>query len=275
MKRALILCLLVLTGLSARSDTTVFPPLQPLNGGDFVSGNNLASADPFVKKTYVPALKANYPKINDVERSLFGKSYANQDILLRLARIEKSIFSTTYPDLSLAQRVDNIILNYNQMSQYPNISRAGLSQIEAKVFGRNYSQNPPQERIERLEQELLGAVQGGDLAQRYETLRTAAGNYNSVPTSGYYQNPLTTGQTGWKGLLGVLGSSLLGGGNLTGFTPSVDPYYSGLYGNGYNGFNDLGGINPGSGIYKGVRTNHGYSDSFRDYGSSSRVTILD
>jgi len=261
-------------------DTPYFPPLQPINGGGLLTENNMSDLqDPFLRKPAAPSTSVNYPKISEVERSLYGKAYTNQDISLRLARLEKSIFSTTYPNSTLSQRVDNIILNYNQMNQYPNISKTGLSRIEAKVFGRNYAQNDPQSRIERLEQELLGAVQEGDLASRYETLKTAVNSYNNNMAQNYYQDPLGTTPRGLKGLLGTLGSAVMGGGMMTGYTPSLDPFSTMGYGNntgyGNNNYATLGGSSPGYGMYNGNRSNCGYSDQYKDYGTGSRVTILD
>lgn len=274
MKRALFLCLTCVFLLNARcyADVVSFPPLEPMTDDSLLSGNQMQ--DPFVKNTYMPSQRVSYPKINDVERSLYGKIYPGQDILIRLARIEKSLFSTTYPNLTLAQRVDNIVANFNQINQYPNISKSGLSKMEARVFGRNYAQNDPQVRVERLEQQILGAVQEGNLEERYQTLQTAASNYNQP--SDYYQNPLGVAQGGWKAILGSIGAAMLGGGTLTGFTPSMDPFYNyNTYGNTCNP-NANGWFNTGGqGMYNGIRTNRGYSDTFRDYGSSSRVTILD
>lgn len=285
MKRALILCLFMTIGINAgHCDTPYFPPLQPTNGSDLLTENNLENLqDPSAKTPSAPIINVNYPKISEVERSLYGRVYANQDITLRLARLEKSIFSATYPNSTLSQRVDNIILNFNQINQYSNISKTGLSRIEAKVFGRNYAQSDPQSRIERLEQELLGAIQEGDLAKRYETVKTAANSYNNNMAQDYYQNPLGTAPRGLKGLLGTLGSAFMGGGMMTGYTPSLDPFSTMGYGNntgygnsyGNNNYANLGGSSPGYGMYNGNRSNFGYSDQYKNYGTGSRVTILD
>lgn len=293
MKRALFLCLFMAIGINAgHCDTPYFPPLQPINGGNLMTENNMAALqDPLAVPSVAQSANVNYPKISEVERSLYGRAYSNQDITLRLARLEKSIFSTTYPNSTLSQRVDNIILNFNQINQYPNISKAGLSRLEAKVFGRNYAQNDVQSRIERLEQELLGAVQEGDLTPRYETVKTAANSYNNNMAQQCYQNP-AAGRGGLRGILGVLGSAFVGNGMMTGYTPSMDPFfnnnnYGNSYGNGYgnnygnnygynnNNYSNLGGSSPGYGMYTGNRSNFGYSDQYKDYGTGSRVTILD
>ncbi|HNW25441.1 MAG TPA: hypothetical protein PLG15_03685 [Candidatus Gastranaerophilaceae bacterium] len=266
MKRAVILLVFYLFGTnSGFCDVTYFPPLQPL-------GTNANNA--FALRNYNQVNNADYQKITQIENSLYGKNFAYQDILIRLSRIEKNIFNRTYPNLSLSQRVDNIVANYNQTTQYPNISKNTLSKMEMKIFGQNYNGDSPEVRIERLEQQLLGAVQSGDITTRYTTLKTLAGNYNSNQYSqNYYSNPIVGTQGGWKGVLGSLGGMLLGGnGMMTGFTPPIDQYYG--YSNpSYLNYSSLG--NPGYGYYNGYRTNHGYYDRFNNYGSQTGVTILD
>lgn len=316
MKRALIVCLFWAISLNAGMNeglcaTPMFPPLQPLQPAGASDSGTQNLTEPFTKnpdqdsyeEQYLANSGANYPRISEIERSLYGQNFTKQDILLRLARIEKSIFSTSYPKMTLAQRVDNIVVNFNQINDFPNISKNTLSGIETKILKKNYTQNNTEERIERLEQQIFGATQSGELASRFETIKTAAKDYNSNPyMTDYNQTPFANTQKrgGWKNILGNIGSIMMGGGAMTGFTPSViDPFnnynngYSnnnttsynnnGLYSNGYNnnfnnnGLNNFASIgNPnGYGQYNGYRSNHGYSDSFKNYGSGSRVTILD
>ncbi len=263
MKRAVILLVFYLFSADLGfCDVTYFPPLQPLG----MNANNA-----FALRNYNQMNNADYQKITQIENSLYGKNFAYQDVLIRLSRIEKKIFNKTYLNLSLSQRVDNIVANYNQSVEYPNISKNILTKMEINIFGRNFNTDNSQTRIERLEQQVLGAVQSGDITTRYETLKTLAGNYNSnqySPT--YYSTPLTGTQGGWRGVLGSLGGMLLGGnGSMTGFTPPLDSYYT----TPYNNYASLG--SPGYGYYNGYRTNHGYYDRFNNYGSQTGVTILD
>lgn len=311
MKRALILCLFLAINANIEScSAAYFPPLQPLGGNNIQpalshGGSGVTSLpDPFARKPYSPSVTATYPKIDKIERSLYGSNFPTQDIMVRLSRIETSIFSTTYPDSPLVQRVDNIIANYNQINDYQMISKNILSKMETKILHQNYSKNDVQNRIERLEQQIFGAVQSGDIPTRYETLKTAVNNYNrNQDTQTYSQIPLDTLSQGSvnprrrNGILANLGSMLLGGGGvMTGFSPSIDPLSTG-YNNGYSGFNNYSGNNnyysngynnnrynnnysslaspSGYGYYSGNRTNRGYSDAFNTFGSSSGVTILD
>lgn len=164
--------------------------------------------------------------------------------------------------------------NYTYTNQpqniYPNISNAALARLENRVFNQNYANYNPENRIERLEQKLFGATQSGDLTTRYQTLLMAARNYKQV--NPYVPNQIV--QTGWRGILGGLGNSMMG--SMTGFTPPINPCYDNFNNpntgfNNYNQFNNY--ANPG-GMYRGYRSNQGYYDSLRNYGSGAGVTIL-
>lgn len=276
MKRTLILCLfLVLSETSGICATTFFPPLQPLGNNSMQDYNNSITSvpDPFARP-----VNSSYPDVSRIEQSLFGRTFENENISLRLSRIEKSMFSTTYSGSSDSQRIDNIISNFNQINKYPNISQNELSRLESRIFSQNFAQDNPQRRIERLEQQLFGAIQSGSLISRYEAIKMAAKSYNrnNLYNSGGIM------QGGWKGLAANLGSSMLGG-TMTGFTPPINPYSN--YNYGANGLNNYYNTyaNPysgNSGIYRGMRTNRGlggysYHDCFNDFGTGTGVSILD
>lgn len=274
MKRTLMLCLFLAANLQAAyCETTIFPPLQPVNQTNSIQdyGNSITSVpDPFVGNS-----TPNYSDVRRIEQSLFGRTYDGQNINMRLTRIEKSLFTTTYPTVPESQRIDNIISNFNQMNKYPNISQNALSRMESKVFGQNFPQNNQQRRIERLEQKIFGAVQSGDMNSRYEALKIAINTYNkNLANSNYQTNYNTPPQKGWRGVANALGGNFMGG-SMTGFTPPISPYYGntmGSYGNPFAGL--------GSGIYRGYGSNNGlggyrYMDQYSNYGSGTGVTILD
>ena len=272
MRRVLIICLLLLCSKSgAQCASNIFQPLLPIegmSGTQNYSSNIMSDADPFVK-----ASNTNYSDIGQIEQSLFGRTYVTQSIPARLSRIEKSLFTTTYPNSTTAQRIDNIILNFNQLNKYPNISKHVLSRMETQILNQDYPQNSPERRIERLEQQIFGAVQSGNVDNRYQTLLVASKNYRRTnQTNQDYSDPLSQG--GWKNVAGAIGNSLLGG-SMTGFTPPINPNYDN-YNNNYNNYNNSYNSYPsGYGAYQGYRSNHGYSDSFKNYSSGTGVTILD
>lgn len=282
MRRALILGLFLFSAqLSCHCETTMLPPLQPMNDASTVQnyGQNIL-ADNSAEEN------ADYSNINKIEQSLFGRTFIGQNISIRLSRIEKSLFTRTYSNSNIGQRIDNIMSNYNQINKYPNISNNELSNIEARVFHQNFSLNSTELRIERLEQKIFGAEQSGDLNSRLSALKTAARNYNRNNSSNL---AMSNNYGGLKNFVRSFGNSLMDGttisGSMTGFTPPIainnndmddyDAYNNVMPSNPYNN-NKYTSFSPaGCGMYNGCRTNHGYYNSFRNFGSRTGVTILD
>ncbi|MEI8129349.1 MAG: hypothetical protein WCG95_06995 [bacterium] len=270
MRQILTLCFfLLLSKASAECASIIFPPLQPIGEGSGIqnySSNIAGATNPFI----TPA-GTNYSDISQIEQTLFGRIYENQTISARLSRIERSLFTTTYPNSTNSQRIDNIILNFNQLNKYPNISKNVLSGIESQILNQDYPQNSPERRIERLEQQLFGATQSGEIDTRYKALMAASKGYKK---NNQNYSDLMMPQAGWKNIAGVIGNSLLGG-TMTGFTPPINPYYDN-YNNNYNNYNNRYNSYPsGYGAYQGYRSNHGYSDNFKNYSNGTGVTILD
>lgn len=230
MRRAFILCMfLCLNSTAGLCNTEFFPPLQPVDAQptkDYTS-NITSAADPFATPQ-----NNDYSNISKIEQSLYGRNYADQNIASRLSRIEKSLFNSTYQNSPSSQRIDNIIMNFNQINQYPNISKNGLSKMEAKVLGQSYPLNSPQRRIERLEDQIFGAEQSGKLDSRYEALKVAIKNYGA---NNFYPPSVNTTQSGWKGFGGNFSNPFWNGGTITGFTPPITPYQTSYgYNNRYN-----------------------------------------
>lgn len=331
MKRALIICLFVLISeKSVGFATPYFPPLQPMDApteSPNNSSNITSNSDPFTNaSTNVPTLRQNpntnitttqapdYSNISKIEQSLFGNSFENQNISIRLSKIEKKLFNTTYPNANSNKRIDNIISNCDQASKYPNISKNVLSDLESKVFGQKYPQNGPARRIERLEQQVFGAIQSGDLNARYDTLRMAVKAYNdnkyanndiAPATRGFGRGiSIGMGGRGMQGMGGSFGNPFMSG-RMTGFTPPIgiqnDPFFddnnnfgSSSFGNnnyGNNAYNNnpTSYYNPRKSAFRTIGSDDsGSSSSYRDNhggyyeGSGNRntqtgvgVTILD
>lgn len=232
-----------------------------------------------------PGVNESYPKITQLEFNLFKRTYEKETIYNRLIRIENRIFRRNFNNMPLASRVDNIMANIDPGIMY-NISTRELASLEAKVLGRTYPNDDTESRITRLEKEMLGAMQGGNLTQRFNTVKTASKHYNSYPelaqsqgvypaykgTSPYYNNTGNWSGTRTNRGVGGLVQNLLGtifgdfsAGNMTGFTPPIyDPY------NQYGAF-----TNPGMGQQNYYMGNHGGYIDNRNIGSGSSVRILD
>ena len=247
--------------------------------------------------TYNPPMEVtksgymSYPKISQIKNILFNKTYENEDIEERLKRLEKKTCSRIYSGSDLSWRVDNIMANMDQGLLY-NIPTKELSNIEKKILGKSYTKDKLDNRLARLEYQMLGAAQSGKPDERYQTILSASNHYTNM---GLNNNPFgnttiatTQNSGGFKGMLqNVFGSMFNSGYVTTGYTPPIAPYgYTQPYGfnpgytpygrtfNHYSPYGyDLGYGNGG--ITRSIRTRTGYYNSYRTGNSGCGVRILD
>jgi len=243
----------------------------------------------------------SYPKVTKIEALIFKQTFVNEDIEKRLARIENKMFRKTNSDMSLAERVD-LISNNIDPGVFYDISSEKLSYIENKIFGRQYPNDDTETRIIRLEKEMLGAMQDGNLKERFDVVAQASKHYTSFPSlqednyntaqqpyNRNYQNyqrysntPYTTysnsntNQRGLKNTLGNIVSGLLGVGTMTGFTP---PIYPSQYSNGYQYYNPTNNYydpytNQGIQDNRSTQTPYGYYNYNKSYGTGGGVKVL-
>lgn len=248
--------------------------------------------------TYEPPVSVNqsgynsYPKISQIESILFNRTYESEDIELRLRRLEKKTCSQIFSGSDLAWRVDNVMAHIDQSALY-NIPSKELASIEKQVLGRSFTKDNLDNRLARLEHQMLGAAQSGKPDQRYQTILTASNHYTnmSLPSSPFSTTTIAGTQgNGFKGMLQNVFGSIFNGGYVTGYTPPIAPYgYTqpygfnpayGTYGPNIPSFNtyspygyDIGYGN--SGFNRSIRTRTGYYNSHRTTGSGCGVHILD
>ena len=182
--------------------------------------------------------------------------------------------------MSLSERSENITRKIG-MNSYTTVSNNELAQMEQRIFMKTYPYDDPQMRITRLEKEIFGAMQGGDLTQRVETLRSATKYYNAFPPqlsnqSTYYSNPYYEAfQTPKSNLSSILRNfgAIFAPSVVTGYSPNI------VYPNNvpYNNYNDFNSFSPYSSPF-GMQKNYsapGFKyDSFKHYGQGSTVNIL-
>lgn len=206
-----------------------FPPLQPLQ--------------PKHQKT--PQKISSLNLITKAEKSILGQTYENQHIDVRLNRLEKTVFNRTYPAMSYEQRVNNIIVNYKNNNLTANSAvNKKLNKMEKKVFRRTFSDDSAENRISRLEEQIFGTIQNGDINSRYDMLSKAVSHYNNsqdafstvIPDDPYFALPPTTG--GIRSLAGSFTNFMNRQfvGMPTGYSPQIYPYNNGYY-SPYNGYN--------------------------------------
>ena len=244
--------------------TTKMPPLLPYS-----------PYNPYASTTSREDTDTDYPKINLAEKQLFGKTYQNEDITNRLSRLEHKLFKTNYQYLSLAERTDNITRKM-QIGEFSGISPRELSVMEQRIFMKTYPQDDAEMRITRLEKEIFGAMQGGDIKERFETLQSATKYYNAFPPKlsnqiPYYSNPYYEATMPAKvtlpSILRNIGS-FFSQGALTGYSPNI------TYPN-TSPYNSYEPLNNGLGGMQSHFSRPGFNyDQFRHYGQGSTVNIL-
>lgn len=240
----------------------------------------------------------SYPKITILEENIFGKNYETENIYSRLSRLEKKLFNKNFENISLANRVDNLLSNIDTGVMY-GIKSNDIAKIESKIIGRTYPNDDTESRITRLEKEMLGAMQDGNLKERFEVVKKASKHYNSFPEivqsqipyqpqtyrySGY--SPSYNFSTGWgnnysswnrnpsygvANILNNMARRVMGSGigrnningTLTGYTPPIYDYY-----NPY-------ALQPGLGQQDYAWNNRGWRLKNRNTGSGTTVRILD
>ncbi|MBP7212035.1 hypothetical protein KBA27_04295 [bacterium] len=296
-----VLSALIIFSLTAQATTLSLPPLQPILTRQQQEKNNpvvpdyeknfqqvnddtqntLSKLTPIVQDTTV-----NYPKINEIEQLIYGKKFSHQKLADRLSRIETNMYGKTYKDLPYSQRVDKIVndftgtsnkdLSSTTSSRDSMLSDNMISKMEQKVLGQSYPTEEEEKRVSRLEQRVLGASQSGDILSRFNKLSTVIRKASESQTA----SVAPPKNHGVKGFFSNFAQNF-GAGSMTGFTPSLDNFddngfSSPNYGyNAYSPYNYNNFSSPQSGLYRGVRSNSGYLDQFKTYGSGSSVTILD
>lgn len=153
---------------------------------------------------------------------------------------------------------------YNVQRRSPKL--ANLNKLEKKIFDRTYEDELDENRVARLEEQIFGTIQSGDLFHRYSVLQKAVPKYGkrTYTTTSFapYGGMPVTSCGGWRGLAGSLGNFFNGGyaGYPTGFSPQITSPYINDYGPDYQ---------------RGYYTNHGWGINNSNYGAGSRVHILD
>lgn len=144
-----------------------------------------------------------YPQIDQLESTLLGATYKNENIYKRLERLEKKVFGAVQSG-DLDKRTEalknhtRVADEYKKEQQAPNRKsdysynsndediRIQLSVIENMVFGMDFSQEPNPLRLNRLENRIFQrGFMDDDDATRVARLQAAA---NAKRTAKYYDN---------------------------------------------------------------------------------------
>jgi hypothetical protein len=158
----------------AAKDRTIAAQSDKINGGRKCGTNLIKTVEPGR-----PVTKAvNYPRINRLELTMLGNTYASDPLKTRLARLEQKAFGTAASSNDLSARVDKL----NSYAGVFDITRAQLSPndlptllrtsssvdgqqkgtinqrltlLEMVIFGKTSTQESLTTRIKRLEDTLV------------------------------------------------------------------------------------------------------------------------
>ncbi len=224
--------------------------------------------DGIVNVSDLKPLKSNDTRLSEIERTIYGKDYPKQDLNLRLNRLEKSMFNQTYPKKNADERIDNLYAGYN--NKIKSVPTGVISDLEKCVWGRSYGNETPEMRVSKLEEEVLGAIQQGELNKRVSTLENALAASNP-PASygtcyggyvpGYDPNIVNDYHDGAFGRFkNNLGLIFGGGGCPTGWSPQLNQ-------------NQFGLIDDGDS--EGYVGNTGYAYRNTRRGTGTGIQILD
>lgn len=121
----------------------------------------------------------NNTKLSQVEQSLYGRTFESQNPNARLNRLEESVFSRTYPNVPFDQRMNNLIMHYNNN------------------FQNNYSQvSNKSSKIDNLINGLSNMFYGVPTGMTPQ-VQPYYDDYNS-PDSGWGRSSSYYGRNGWR-----------------------------------------------------------------------------
>lgn len=157
--------------------------------------------------------------------------------------------------------------NYYRQFNRP-ISKSALKKLEKHVWGKHFSNESEHSRLERLEEMAFGAVQSGDLSQRYQNVESVLHSRPKYKTR--------------DSIIGALGNLILG--QPTGFTPNITaqelngydqfaPFGGDYFAPGYRGLSSYGNNmveHYSNGLFGG-----GWGNFHNSTGSGTGVHILD
>lgn len=82
-------------------------------------------------------------KLVDIENSLYGRVYEDQNLISRIERLENTVFNRYYPDYELDRRLSNLIYTYNRRYNNPSLIRRMQNNINSAFYGVPTGFTPP------------------------------------------------------------------------------------------------------------------------------------
>ena len=142
-----------------------------------------------------------------------------------------------------------------------------LAEIEQREYGQVFEDDSLSARLMRLETDLLGMSQSGDIDSRIDILSKLSNSYMGVNPVNYGKEEIKTNKgSAIKNFWNNITSPTYGG--ITGFTPAIETYggSSGIYRNEFANFlNNSGNYCPyhNYGSSNGIFYNNNYNNGYR------------
>lgn len=144
----------------------------------------------FASFTAVCSFASTSNDIGRIEDELFGFQYGTETDVMRLDRIEQSVYNTKSL-LTIQQRIDKLNNDLGIMDRKTastpylpkaddNISYPMVDRLEMAALGRTYEDEDIYKRVERLQMKVFKQKIDGDLNNKVDALAAAVFN-NSVP----------------------------------------------------------------------------------------------
>lgn len=114
--------------------------------GNTVLADSYTHSTTLKNGSYNSALdKINKKKLVEMENSLYGTVYDNQNLISRIERLENTVFNQYYPNYTLDQRVNNLIYSYNRRYNpvNPSLARRVANRINSTFVGVPTGFTPP------------------------------------------------------------------------------------------------------------------------------------
>ena len=108
--------------------------------------NNAKMIDELYYSNYENQIQQqNNPKLSEIENALYGHTYAEQELLARIERLENTIYNRYYPNYPLEQRLNNLIYNYNRRNHIARTNKIKriVNSINSAFVGVPTGYTPP------------------------------------------------------------------------------------------------------------------------------------
>ena len=127
---------------------TIFFAILIINTSIIASADTLYRSANYINNSYTDYVpQSNIDKLAEIENTMFGKTYADQELLARIERLENIVYKRYYSSYPIDERLNNLIHNYNYSRQNrivrTNKIKRIVDTINSTFFGVPTGYTPP------------------------------------------------------------------------------------------------------------------------------------